>query len=114
MYDPTTRCGWRSAKAVVCCIGLGLCVAAQAQDSYLDMLDAYSDEVSNPNGTLDGDDQTVTRGTFEDQLRRNFKGSYVLYSKLPDESKQIAFDKYQETGRAADVRSLIVKLYANR
>ena len=87
---------------------------ASAQDNYLDMLDAYSDEVKNGGQSSDGDGVAGQRGTFEGQLRRNFKGSYVLYTKLSDDSKTEVFKKYQETGRVADVRSLIVKLYARR
>ena len=85
-----------------------------AQDNYLDMLDAYSDDVQQ--GASSADDKTGvnSRFTFEGQLRRNFKGSYVLYTKLTDVSKDIVFNKYQETGSVADVRSLIVKLYAQR
>lgn len=87
---------------------------ASAQDNYLDMLDAYSDDVTNAGQSSDGKADAGKRGTFENQLRRNFKGSYVLYSKLSDASKEEVFKKYQQTGRVADVRSLIVKLYAER
>ena len=87
---------------------------ASAQDNYLDMLDAYSDDVQNGGQSSDGEGASSQRGTFESQLRRNFKGSYVLYSKLSESSKGEVYKKYEETGRVADVRSLIVKLYARR
>lgn len=84
-----------------------------AQDNYLNMLDAYSDDVKTDDGTPEGTAKTQ-RGMFESQLRQNFKGSYVLYSKLSDRSKDQVFAKYQETGKVTNVRTLIVKLYANR
>ena len=100
-------CKHTTGKLLVMVIVLLSFTTASAQDNYLDMLDAYSKEV-------DSFDQVQKRGIFEDQLRRNFKGSYVLYSKLSEASKNMVFKTYRKTGRVADVRSLIVKLYAER
>jgi len=114
MYCATThRTRVVMGAALICMITVAAPNAA-AQDNYLDMLDAYSDDVQQ--GASSADDKTGvnSRFTFEGQLRRNFKGSYVLYTKLTDVSKDIVFNKYQETGSVADVRSLIVKLYAQR
>jgi hypothetical protein len=88
---------------------------AHAQDSYLDMLDAYSDDVTDiAPGSGSGKDQKNDRGAFESQLRRNFKGSYVLYAKLSETDKEKVFNNFQETGKVSGTRSLIVRLYSNR
>jgi hypothetical protein len=113
MHSPIPGLGRESGKAVLIILGLTVPALATAQGDYLDMLDAYSDEISEPGGTPVTDAEN-SRGSFENQLRRNFKGSYVLYTKLPEESKQMVYNKYRETGKVADVRSFIVKLYAQR
>lgn len=112
MPESRSRRRWRFAKTVVCAAGLSLVAAVPAQDNYLDMLDAYSDDIGD--SATGGAAADNSRSQFEAQLRRNFKGSYVLYTKLPDESKEVTYNRYLETGRVADVRSLIVKLYAAR
>jgi len=114
MRSPNWLYNKLSGKLLLATVVMLSVTVASAQDNYLDMLDAYSDEVKNGGQSDDGEDASSRRGTFESQLRRNFKGSYVLYTKLSDDSKNKVFKKYQETGRVADVRSLIVKLYAQR
>jgi len=108
---------WFRTKAagslIVTCVLVAAVTVSSAQDNYLDLLDAYSDDVKTDDGSPEGTEKTQ-RGAFESQLRQNFKGSYVLYTKLSDGSKDQVFAKYQETGKVADVRTLIVKLYANR
>ena len=103
--------GWKSMFLVT---AIGVCSAPGAQDNYLDMLDAYADDVGKADANGLGGQQKNSRGGFESQLRRNFKGSYVLYTKLTEPKKEQVFARYQETGKVSSVRSLIVKLYANR
>ena len=104
---------WR-ALLLVLALALGVCPLVGAQDNYLDMLEAYADDVDKDDGAGIGGQQSNNRGAFESQLRRNFKGSYVLYAKLAEPNKEKVFAKYQETGKVSSVRSLIVRLYANR
>lgn len=106
----------------MCCRSMFLILAvavsagAPAQDNYLDMLDAYAEDAGDEQSAAaaGGGQAGGNRGAFESQLRRNFKGSYVLYAKLSEPNKEKVFAKYQETGKVSDVRSLIVRLYANR
>lgn len=105
--------GRELGKTALIVLGLSVPALSTAQSKYLDMLDAYSDEISTPDETA-VDEAVNNHGSFEQQLRRNFKGSYVLYTKLPEKSKQMVYNKYKETGKVADIRSLIVKLYAQR
>lgn len=114
MRSPNWLYNNKSGRLLLALLAMLSINMASAQDNYLDMLDAYSNDVTDAGQSSDGKANTSKRGTFESQLRRNFKGSYVLYSKLPDTSKAQVFKKYQETGRVADVRGLIVKLYAER
>ena len=112
MHSPIPNVGRELANAALMLLGLTVPAMTAAQGNYLDMLDAYSDEISEPSGAEQAAENN--RGSFENQLRRNFKGSYVLYTKLPEESKQMIYNKYQKTGKVADIRSFIVKLYAQR
>ncbi len=113
MHSPIPDRGRKPGRAALIFLGLTVPTLAAAQDNYLDMLDAYSDEISEPSSTQVTEAEN-SRGSFENRLRRNFKGSYVLYTKLPEDNKQMVYNKYRETGKVADIRSFIVKLYAQR
>jgi len=113
MHSPNPDRRRELGKAVLIVLALMVPELANAQGDYLDMLDTYSDEITEPDGGPVTEAEN-SRGSFENQLRRNFKGSYVLYTKLPEESKQMVYNKYRETAKVSDIRSFIVKLYAQR
>lgn len=115
MHNALLHFGRGLGRATLLCAGLTLSLSTVAQgDPLLDMLNAEADEVTKTKGSTQNNGPEDTRTTFEAELRKNNKGDHYLYMKLPEDSKQVVYNKYRETGKVDTVRSLIVKLYTER
>ena len=91
--------------------------AVLAQDAYLD---ALADEAAHledgPSDTaardLGGMPKGLDMAGFEDAMKKKFFGSYLFYSKLSDEQKQLAYETYRQDNDIETIRKKIMDLFS--
>ena len=67
-----------------------------------------------PEKTLENSGGDMSRQNFEKLLGKQYYGSFLFYNRLSEQSKQTAYDKYQQTGDMKATRDTIMKLFSRR
>ena len=96
-------------------------------DNYLDALEAEAKSVQgepdpatakpeaswshNDMGMADSLKPGLRQKAFEISLKRNFIGSYTVYSRLNTEEKEQVYAAYQQRNDIEELKALIKKLY---
>lgn len=92
-----------------------LTVDVQADD-YLDSLEAEVGKVENhsfddsvePKAEPNAEDEVLLRHEFEQHLSQKNKGSYTLYKKLPERSRQEVYEEFTQGASMSQIRRMIV------
>lgn len=85
-------------------------------DDYLDSLEAEVDKVENHSfddsveskAEPDAEDEVLLRHEFEQHLSQKNKGSYTLYKKLPERSRQEVYEEFTQGASMSQIRRTIV------
>ncbi len=97
-------------------------VSQAASQAYLDAVLADYAEFSSGHFQASNDpawtgkapevsDGTASLADFGEFVKRQFRGTYILYSRLPEEQKRIIWQQYLKTGDLGGIRS---NIYAAR
>lgn len=109
-------CGYKRLSFVLgLLVSLAVSAAAADDDAYLRMIQSEASKVQTPGDQVP--DSTVTAGTevdlelFEQELERNYRGSYLFYKKLPERSRVEIFMEYRQGASIEDIRGKIMNRY---
>ncbi|MET0068102.1 MAG: hypothetical protein ABW076_17285 [Candidatus Thiodiazotropha sp.] len=106
--------------ALVVILSGSLTQAAIAEDDYLSLISSEAqkvDEESSPSAEsaapepVQPVDEKLTM--FEQSLKDQYKGSYFVYMRLSDTSKQSVYQDYTSGSSFKEVRKKILSLYSN-
>ena len=107
---------WRRFAAIA--VALSLCPAFAADDDYVRAVEREAGKLGTapPQGVADGgaagqaaDRQpALSRDRFEATLRDRYVGTYKLYGKLPDRSRQEVFADFQRGATIEELRRKVV------
>jgi len=110
---PDDRGWWR----VVLVFSLFLpLVAPAADDEYLKLLQAEAQKLSTPEPgealqTRADTDATNDIGSFEEELKNHYRGSYLFYEKLSRNSQEEIFLDYKNGSTIDDIRKKIMNRF---
>jgi hypothetical protein len=117
---------WPPILVFGACFGLLGPACAQSYDDYLKMLNEEASEVApagvepTPVEAAPSEPEEAPRvepvplSEFEQRLRRDYPGSFLLYRRLDDAGRQRVRDRFAQTGRFDEVRQLILDLAAEQ
>ncbi len=95
--------------------------AAIAEDDYLSMISSEAQKVdseSSPSAETTAPETVKPTdkkyAAFEQELKDQYKGSYFVYMRLSDASKQSVYQDYTSGSSFDEVRKKILSLYSNR
>ena len=86
---------------------------AADEDAYLKQIENEALKVQTPGEELiDSQGASAAesdRGLFEKELERHYRGSYLFYKKLPQQSRNEIFREYERGASISDMRQEIMK-----
>jgi len=97
------------------CLMVPMVVAAAGGEDYLDMIDSEAQKIETPAGSEDADEaaaEVVVSAadieTFEQEMKAQYRGSYLFYKKLSRPDQEEIFLEYQKGASIEDIRKKIM------